>query len=58
MSISIAGGGTVQAWFQINGVRMQAIDAAPGYLGTIIPPGAQYMAENGGATMMYWFELR
>lgn len=58
VSVSIAGGGTVQAWFQINGIRMQAVDAAPGYLGTIIPPGTQYMVENGGATLLYWLELR
>lgn len=58
VSVSIVGGGTVQAWFRINGVRMQAIDAAPGYLGTVIPPGDQYMVENGGATLLSWFELR
>lgn len=58
VSVFIAGGGTVQAWLRINGNRVQGIDAAPGYLMAVIPNGSTYMAENGGATLLSWYELR
>jgi hypothetical protein len=58
IAVSFAGGGSLQAWLKINGVRIQADAASPGYLGTVVPNGATYQIENGGATLLYWHELR